>query len=85
MVAHNAVNQALVATAIGSTSFLCCELLSEIIVCHVEQISSRFLWCFFPLIRIRHRVFQDFTPKQLWCECAGFHPTNRGWVSIYMS
>ncbi|KAL7254825.1 hypothetical protein ACSBR1_009050 [Camellia fascicularis] len=29
--------------------------------------------------RLRHRVFQDFTAEQLWCECAGFHPTTRGW------
>ncbi|CAL5404816.1 unnamed protein product [Camellia sinensis] len=27
---------------------------------------------------LRHRVFQDFTAEQLWCECAGFHPTTRG-------
>lgn len=42
VVAHNAVNQALVATAIGSTSYLGCLFLSEFMICHFEQIFFSF-------------------------------------------
>lgn len=39
----------------------------------------------FLAIRSRNRVFQDFTPEQLRCKCAGFHSTSWWWASIYLS
>ena len=74
VVAHNAVNQALVATAIGTVSHLIVNLVLYYVNCHFQ--CSFFFSLFFLAIRSRNRVFQDFTPEQLRCKCAGFHSTS---------
>lgn len=62
MVAHNAVNQALVATAMGIISS----------VLKLLFIFARMAWrstvTVTYILRTRSRVLQGFTSEQLWCQ-----------------
>ena len=48
------------------------------------------VWSYLPnlpsvSIRFRDRILQNFTSKQLWCECPWFHPKVWRWISTYLS